>query len=112
MTATNGWPGKPGVPMNPDRSGAHILGSHVLIWRASIGDYINGNGNVMPPEVACAWPYRGPCLTPDEVAVLQARVAELEEALRNARARYIELSDKDAAEAMAEIINEALGDVK
>lgn len=47
-----------------------------------------------------------------EVVAMQKRVAELEGALRNARARYIELSDKDAAEAMAEIINEALGDVK
>ena len=40
------------------------------------------------------------------------RIAELEAALRDARARYIELDDKEAAEAMAKIINEALGDVK
>jgi hypothetical protein len=39
-------------------------------------------------------------------------VAELEAALRDARARYIELNDKDAAEAMVKIINKALGDVK
>ena len=41
---------------------------------------------------------------------LQAENARLREALHNARAKYVELNDKDAAEAMAEIITEALGD--
>jgi len=47
-----------------------------------------------------------------EITRLRARVAELEGALRDARARYVELNDKDAAEAMVKIITEALGDVK
>jgi hypothetical protein len=38
------------------------------------------------------------------------RIEALEAALRNARARYVELDDKEAVEAMAKIINEALGD--
>ena len=41
---------------------------------------------------------------------LQAKNARLREALHKARAKYVELDDKDAAEAMAEIITEALGD--
>ena len=41
---------------------------------------------------------------------LQAENARLREALHNARAKYVELDDQDAAEAMAEIITEALGD--
>jgi len=73
MTATNGWPGKPGVPLNPERDGAHRLGRYFVIWRADTQDYVNHNGNVLPPEVAYAWPYLGPCLTPDEATALQAR---------------------------------------
>jgi len=41
---------------------------------------------------------------------LEAENARLREALHKARARYVELDDKDAAEAMAKIITEALGD--
>lgn len=65
---TNGWPGKPGVPLNPKQNGAHKLGQYFVVWRADTQDYVNHNGNVLPPEVAGAWPYLGPCLTPDEVA--------------------------------------------
>jgi DNA-binding PucR family transcriptional regulator len=43
---------------------------------------------------------------------LRAENARLREALRKARARYVELNNKDAAEAMAEIITEVLGDDK
>lgn len=38
------------------------------------------------------------------------RIEALEAALRNARARYVELDDKQAAEEMAKIISEALDD--
>ena len=48
----------------------------------------------------------------EELEEAQDRIEELEAALRNARARYIELSDEDAVEAMMAIINGALGDVK
>lgn len=49
-------------------------------------------------------------ITPPGEIALQAENARLREALHNARAKYVELNDKDAAEAMAEIITEALGD--
>lgn len=48
----------------------------------------------------------------EELEEAQDRIEELETALRNARARYIELSDEDAVEAMMAIINGALSDVK
>ena len=46
----------------------------------------------------------------DALRSLAAERDRLREALRKARARYVELNDKDAAEAMVEIITEALGD--
>ncbi len=42
----------------------------------------------------------------------RAESARLREVLHKARAKYIALDDKDAAEAMAKIITEALGDDK
>jgi hypothetical protein len=80
----NTWPGKPGVPMNPETYGAHNLGGYLLIWRPESRDYINHNGNVLPPETARAWPYKGPLSTPAEVEarIAQARRDALEEAAR------------------------------
>jgi hypothetical protein len=51
-------------------------------------------------------------ITPQKEIALQAENARLREALHKARAKYVELNDKGAAEAMAEIITEALGDDK
>jgi hypothetical protein len=78
----NGWPGEPGVPLNPETYGAHNLGGYLLIWRPESRDYINHNGNVLPPETARAWPYKGPLSTPAEV---DARIATArKDALREA----------------------------
>ena len=118
-TATNGWPGKPGVPLNPEKDGPHWIydevGQEPALWNAkgNFWQLIGTEAWFSPRDmVVRKWRYLGPCLTPDQATALQARVAELEAALRDARARYIELNDKDAAEAMAEIINKALADVK
>jgi hypothetical protein len=149
MTATNGWPGKPGVPLNPDQDGWHWVENkftgdrRAALWRTDL----HWGLRVLTHEMAETCIYLDPVLPSDEVQnlrddlasaererahqhgradrnaaeyareqgkreALQARVAELEGALRDARARYIELNDKDAAEAMAEIINKALADVK
>lgn len=97
MTTNNDWPGKPGVPLNPERDGWHWLEDtvdgvgtgHIEVvyyaaWSVPIW-YRAGNRSPMKkPE---NWIYRGPCLTPYEVAALQRRVAELEaqnEMLRHA----------------------------
>ena len=93
MTDTNnGWPDKPGVPMNPEKDGWHWVrltennmpfplkwtndwtGSRDYCWA------IMGSGE--PEDVAKNFCYLGPCLTPDQATALQARVAELEGALQ------------------------------
>lgn len=63
----NGWPGKPGVPLNPETRGAHQVGRYIMIWRPWSRDYVNHNGNAVPPELASLLLYKGPCLTPAEV---------------------------------------------
>ena len=94
MTATNGWPNVPGVPLNPKQNGAHKLGQYFVVWRADTQDYVNHNGNVLPPEVAGAWPYLGPCLTPDEVQNLRDDLASAE----RERAHQHGRADRNAAE--------------
>ena len=97
---TNGWPGKPGVPMNPEKDGWHWLMRkneqflEVWEWNAgplgavaeygdqSIGAWLESEGGGQPEEMAKWYRYLGPCLTHDQATALQARVAELEGALR------------------------------
>lgn len=94
MTDTNnGWPGKPGVPMNPERDGWHWLktghGVAPWLWRDDPQSLTWGMGwetneEVFAPGDIARVPgttYLGPCLTPDEATALQARVAELGAAL-------------------------------
>ena len=96
MTINNGWPDKPGVPLNPERDGWHWVrrtennmpfplqwtndwtGSRDYCWA------IMGSGE--PEDVAKNFCYLGPCLTLDEATALQARIAELEAALRQIEA--------------------------
>jgi len=77
MSENNGWPGEPGVPLNPERDGWHWLSAMYY-------------GDPIGPPIACfwyaehqSWPrlqdkpgnqpvsrgfcYLGPCLTPAEV---------------------------------------------
>ena len=117
----NTWPdpARPGVPLNPQQPGKHWLRSPegelcLSVWFVTDNPkhsfWEKGPGWSSPPAIARrGWAYLGPCLTPEEVQAKDARIAELEGALRDARAKYIELDDKDAAEAMAKIINRALG---
>jgi hypothetical protein len=80
MTNNNGWPGKPGVPLNPAEPGFHWVEScdgtaTVVFWRGHGGDthYENGDlkelnhWSVHPMWQAKEWTYIGPCLTPAEV---------------------------------------------
>jgi hypothetical protein len=90
MSDNNGWPGKPGVPLNPERDGWHWLVQknaqfpEVWEWNAgplgavaeygdqSIGAWLEGEGNGQPKEMAKWYRYLGPALTPAEVV---ARIA-------------------------------------
>ncbi len=93
---TNGWPGKPGVPLNPEKNDFHWL-------RTPDGELVPYNWR---PEGECErgrwasawiydreddWPpvectYLGPVLPYNEATALQARVAELEAGLKDAAA--------------------------
>ena len=81
MTETNGWPGKPGVPLNPKKEGWHWFktpdGELVPYnWRPAgeceRGRWASGwvydiDDDWSPEECT----YLGPCLTPDEVQNLR-----------------------------------------
>ena len=111
---TNGWPDKPGVPVNPGLPGAHWLKGYTEdAWMYDGDGGWWGPGyshNLDAGTVAARYSYLGPCLTPDEATALQKRadqsalgyarearradllkflykrdVAELQAALRDAR---------------------------
>ena len=98
MTETNGWLGKPGVPMNPEKDGWHWLETeHGLApwrWKENPESIMwefgweVGDGVISSAYFAALGPctYLGPVLSPDQATALQARVAELEGALRNIEA--------------------------
>jgi hypothetical protein len=83
----NGWPGKPGVPLNPERDGAHWLKGYTedaCMWQDE-GWYIPGYSHKLDDEtVASRYSYLGPALTPAEVdaRVKEARRDAMEEAAR------------------------------
>jgi hypothetical protein len=87
MTDTNnGWPGEPGVPLNPGLPGAHWLKGYTKdawMYDGDGGWWGPGYSHKLDAEtVAARYSYLGPCLTPAEAVALQARVAELEAELR------------------------------
>jgi len=93
MSENNGWPGPPGVPLNPEREGRHWI--HRKDWNkprpaawwpsrnSPIGGWWDGWIIVRPDEIA-DMTYAGPCLTPAEVEarIATARKDALEEAAR------------------------------
>ena len=91
MTGTNGWPGKPGVPLNPERDGWHWVNGTPREWVVFYdgGSWRLAGSDYRPHEWAHRI-YQGPCLTPDEATALQARVVELEAGLKDAAASVSE----------------------
>jgi hypothetical protein len=88
MSDNNGWPGEPGVPLNPERDGWHWVddganGTEPRFWSATFAKW-----DGYPLWMAEEWDYLRPCspddLTPAEVVarVAQARRDALEEAAR------------------------------
>ena len=85
MTDNNGWPGKPGVPPNPDWTGAH----HWLSYQGEEpglyewdGKYLKMGGGHAPMDyVVDHFTYIAPVLTPAEAdaRVAQARRDALED---------------------------------
>lgn len=90
MSDSSGWPdpSRPGVPLNPERIGAHWLrrksgGLEAWAWDPDAdgcgteysGAWQEADGDGQPDDMARWAIYEGPCLTPAEVAALveQAR---------------------------------------
>jgi hypothetical protein len=71
----NGWPGEPGVPLNPERDGWHWIkslttgGLMCAEWRADrMGwNLYRSTSEHHAPNEMFSWGYLGPCLTPAEV---------------------------------------------
>lgn len=83
MTALTGWPGAPGYPENPERSGAHVIHffnhDETWLWVAHREWWIDATGKFLSATevglaVGCA--YLGPILTPAEVAARAAAARE------------------------------------
>jgi hypothetical protein len=94
MTTTNTWPGKPGVPLNPEKDGWHWLSGvterpAAFEWLAHKQAWLfhraQPEAQAMPPHDFRLWTYLGPCLTPDQATALQARVEELEVETKKAK---------------------------
>ena len=87
---TNGWPGKPGVPGDPGLPGAHWLKGYTedaWMYDGDGGWWGPGYSHKLDAEtVAARYSYLSPVLSHDEATALQARVAELEGALKDAAA--------------------------
>lgn len=111
MSEDNTWPdpARPGVPLNPERDGWHLLVQknaqlpEVWEWKTnslgaeygdqSIGAWLEGEGDVQPEDTGKWYRYLGPCLTPAEV---DARVKEARRDAREQVARYHDLMAKMA----------------
>jgi hypothetical protein len=94
MSDNNGWPGKPGVPLNPERDGWHWLRYEhdgyveisAFLWERD-GYWVKSR-HVHYSEWVGRWTYAGPVLTPAEV---EARVKEAQrDALEEAAQALIE----------------------
>ena len=93
---TNGWPGKPGVPLNPNQSRWHWLkGAASLstprpyLWEVFLGSGRWADERLNDPVILAEMEYIRPALpyglTPEEATALQARVAELEAETKKAK---------------------------
>ena len=81
MTTNNDWPGKPGVPMNPEQDGWHwfVRGDFysAALWHRGHFSFLDTT--IRPEEFSqLDIIYAGPVLPPDEAAALQKRCEEAE----------------------------------
>jgi hypothetical protein len=108
MSDNNGWPGEPGVPMNPEQSGWHWVGGIPCWWQVWGNDTPQWQASYRyyNPEEWANRKYGGPCLTPAEVdaRVKEARRDALEEAarLREAFQKYFGQSEATNIRALGE----------
>jgi hypothetical protein len=114
MSDNNGWPGEPGVPLNPERNGLHWIQHYnddpiTYEWCATYNEWFlgpntdYGEGWQKAEYVGINYKYLGPCLTPAE---MDARVKE---ARRDALEEAAQECDKRGAATSADAIR-ALGE--
>jgi hypothetical protein len=120
MTTTTGWPGKPGVPLNPEKDGWHwveiihgISKPRPRLWWSKIDRWkLSDKALISPSEFAERWRYLAPCLTPDQATALQARIAELEGAqgrlILSFRLNLLRLNPRLSHETISKAIEVAL----
>lgn len=81
MTATNGWPGKPGVPLNPDLRGWHWLyiynGIPIPVYWD--GYWLSKGEKIQADALGPRIKYWAPCLTPSEVEIAKGDDAKWHE---------------------------------
>ena len=76
---TNGWPGKPGVPLDPEKDGWHwvsLLGDRhpqIIEW---FSDAMEWDGGWTTEDFGQHFHYLGPVLSHDEASALQKRCEE------------------------------------
>jgi hypothetical protein len=97
----HGWPGEPGVPVNPDVEGPHWLSGEVFIWRGDQWWSVEpGCEGYITKSLACSKFYGGPCLTPAEVAEEVSKEREACAALCAERAKMKALDGDEFAHGM------------
>lgn len=94
---SNGWPARPGVPLNPERAGWHWvhhpedLRAFPCAWDSDFAAWCSGGMHSPRGLLDLGYRYAGPCLTPAEHAAAladaraQGRREGLEEAAEVAR---------------------------
>lgn len=102
MSDSSGWPdpARPGVPLNPERAWPHWVSyldpdmpAEIVEWNG----HAWGNRETPPEQMAEAWHYHGPVLTPAEVETREAAAAEaMREACANVAAERGAWASNDA----------------
>ncbi|MCP1233429.1 hypothetical protein [Acetobacter fabarum] len=76
MTTPTNWPNpeRPGVPMFPERSGRHHVGTHLPFWYSDIQQWLTMDPirAWKEPEDFAGDEYHGPVLTPAQIAEMLA----------------------------------------
>ncbi len=97
----NGWPNKdrPGVPLNPERDGWHWLSAMyyddpigppvACFWEAKLERWPRLQDKPGNYPVSRGFCYLSPVATPAEIAAKDARIAELEAALNDAKQHFV-----------------------
>jgi hypothetical protein len=98
MSDNNGWPGKPGVPLNPERDGWHwvcaavgIAAPYPMLWCADGKAWDTGDGweFYTSPRMTERTRYLGPVLTPAEVEARAADALKWRDAINDALTNWL-----------------------